>query len=313
MIFTPKIKKAVFPVAGLGTRFLPVTKAQPKEMLPIVDKPVIQYLVEEAVSSGIEEIIIVTGPGKNAIKDYFSFSAELEKILVKRGKKNLAREIRNIPKMAKFTYVVQSAPLGDGHAVLCAKKAIGREPFAVLFGDDLVDSRVPALKQLIKIYKKKHAPVIALQRIDKNSSKKYGIIEPEAVGGKGGAGRGIIGPAAAGGKSSESGIRLHKIKSLIEKPDPSRAPSNLAIIGKYILTPDVLDVLEHTEKGSDGEIRLIDAFRLLVRKKPLYGYEIEGKRYDTGDKIGFLQATIDYALKRQDIGPALKKHIRKIN
>lgn len=286
-----KIRKAVFPAAGFGTRFLPVTKAQPKEMLPIVDKPVIQYLVEEAVASGIEEIIIVTGRGKRAIEDHFDYSYELEKTLVERGKRDLIKEVRKIAEMAKFIYVRQPQPLGDGHAILCAKEVIGREPFAVLFGDDLVDSATPALSQLIKIYEEKAAPVIALERIDKKLSKRYGIIQSANGNGNG---------------------RLHEIKNLVEKPDPKKAPSNLAIIGKYILTPDVLDELENAEKGRDGEIRLIEAFRLLLGKKPIFGYEIEGKRYDTGDKFGFLQATIDYALKRKDLGPALRKYLKNL-
>lgn len=284
-----KIRKAVFPAAGFGTRFLPVTKAQPKEMLPIVDKPVIQYLVEEAVASGIEEIIIVTGRGKRAIEDHFDYSYELEQTLVERGKRELIKEVRAIAEMAKFIYVRQPKPLGDGHAILCAKEVIGNEPFAVLFGDDLVDSRVPALKQLIDIYEKKHAPVIALEKIDKKDSKKYGIIESE-----------------------KSEGRLHRIKSLVEKPASNEAPSNLAIIGKYILTPEIWEALERVEKGKDGEIRLINAFQLLVGKMPLYGYEIEGRRYDTGDKLGFLQATIDFALKRKDLGPVFEKYMKDL-
>lgn len=287
-----KIRKAVFPAAGFGTRFLPVTKSQPKEMLPIVDKPVIQYLVEEAVASGIEEIIIVTGRGKRSIEDHFDYSYELEKTLVERGKRELIKEVRKIPEMAKFVYVRQPQPLGDGHAILCAKEVIGREPFAVLFGDDIVDSAVPALAQLIKIYEEKHAPIIALERIDKKLSKRYGIIESARGNGTG---------------------RLHEIKNLVEKPDPKSAPSNLAIIGKYILTPEVMDELEKAEKGRDGEIRLIDAFRRMLGKTPLYGYEVEGKRYDTGDKLGFLQATIDFALKRRDLGPALRKYLKNIS
>jgi UTP--glucose-1-phosphate uridylyltransferase len=290
-----KIRKAVFPAAGFGTRFLPVTKALPKEMLPIVDKPVIQYLVEEAVAAGIEEIIIVTGRGKRAIEDHFDYSYELEKTLVERGKRELIKEVRKIAEMAKFVYVRQSQPLGDGHAILCAKEVIGDEPFAVLFGDDLVDSRVPALAQLIKMYEQKQAPIIALEKIDKKDSKKYGILEPDPT-----------------GASSANGGRLHLVKNLVEKPEPSAAPSNLAIIGKYIITPEVLKALEHVKRGRDGEIRLIDAFRLLLGKTPIYGYEVEGKRYDTGDKFGFLQATIDYALKRDDVGPALRKYLKEI-
>ncbi len=282
-----KIRKAVFPAAGFGTRFLPVTKAQPKEMLPIVDKPVIQYLVEEAVAAGIEEIIILTGRGKRYIEDHFDYSYELEKTLVERGKSNLIKEVRKIAEMAKFVYVRQPRPLGDGHAILCAKEVIGNEPFAVLFGDDLVDSKVPAIKQLMDVYEKTGAPVMALEKIDKKNSKKYGIVDPKKRDG-----------------------RLVEIKDLVEKPDPKSAPSDLAIIGKYILTPEVLEALERAEKGKDGEIRLINAFQLLLGKTPLYGYEIEGRRYDTGDKLGFLEATIDYALKRKDVGPQLRKYIQ---
>lgn len=285
------IRKAVFPAAGFGTRFLPVTKAQPKEMLPIVDKPVIQYLVEEAVASGIQEIVIVTGRGKRSIEDHFDYSYELEQTLVERGKRDLIKEVRKIPEMAKFIYVRQPKPLGDGHAILCAKEVVGREPFAVLFGDDLVDSEIPALAQLMKVFEEKKAPIIALERINKKDSKKYGIITSA---------------------SADSSGRLHLIKDLVEKPDPKNAPSDLAIIGKYIITPEVMDALETSPRGPDGEIRLIEAFKLLLGKTPIYGYEIEGKRYDTGDKLGFVEATIHYALKRKDLGPALKKYIKTL-
>ena len=285
------IRKAVFPAAGFGTRFLPVTKAQPKEMLPIVDKPVIQYLVEEAVASGIKEIVIVTGRGKRSIEDHFDYSYELEQTLVERGKRDLIKEVRKISELAKFIYVRQPKPLGDGHAILCAKEVVGREPFAVLFGDDLVDSEIPALAQLMKVYEEKKAPIIALERINKKDSKKYGIITSD---------------------SADSSGRLHLIKDLVEKPDPKNAPSDLAIIGKYIITPEVMDALETSPRGPDGEIRLIEAFKLLLGKTPIYGYEIEGKRYDTGDKLGFVEATIHYALKRKDLGPALKKYIKTL-
>lgn len=284
-----KIRKAIFPAAGFGTRFLPVTKAQPKEMLPIVDKPVIQYLVEEAVAAGIEEIIIVTGRGKRAIEDHFDYSFELEQTLVERGKHDLLAAVRKISEMAHFIYVRQPMPLGDGHAILCAKEVIGNEPCAVLFGDDLVDGPVPAIKQLMDIYEEKHAPVIALEKIRKEDSRKYGIIAP---------------------KSSQG--RLHEIADLVEKPEPARAPSDLAIIGKYIITPEVMEALEYARKGGDGEIRLIEAFRMLAGKTPLFGYEVEGHRYDTGDKFGFLQATIDFALKRDDLGPQLREYLKKI-
>lgn len=282
-----RIRKAVFPAAGFGTRFLPVTKAQPKEMLPIVDKPVIQYLVEEAVAAGIEEIIIVTGRGKRSIEDHFDYSYELEQTLVEKGKQKLLKEVRSIAEMARFVYVRQPKPLGDGHAILCAKEVVGDEPFAVLFGDDLVDGPVPAIKQLMDVYEKTHSPVMALEKINIMDSSKYGIIKSTNVQG-----------------------RLHEIIGLIEKPSPENAPSNLGIIGKYIVTPEVIRALETCPRSVDGEIRLIEAFKLLLGKSPLYGLEIEGRRYDTGDKLGFLQATIDFALKRKDLGPALREHLK---
>lgn len=285
-----KIRKAVFPAAGFGTRFLPVTKAQPKEMLPIVDKPVIQYLVEEAVAAGIEEIIIVTGRGKRSIEDHFDYSYELEQTLVEKGKSKLLKEVRAIAEMAKFVYVRQPKPLGDGHAILCAKEVVGDEPFAVLFGDDLVDGKVPAIKQLIDVYNQTGAPVIALEKIKKEDSMKYGMIKSL---------RTVLG-----------NDRLHEIIDLIEKPEPQNAPSDLGIIGKYIVTPEVMRALESSPKSADGEIRLIEGFKMLLGKSPLYGLEVEGIRYDTGDKLGFLQATIAYALKRKDLGPALREYLK---
>ncbi|PIQ77827.1 UTP--glucose-1-phosphate uridylyltransferase [Candidatus Peregrinibacteria bacterium CG11_big_fil_rev_8_21_14_0_20_46_8] len=290
-----KIRKAIFPAAGFGTRFLPVTKSQPKEMLPIVDKPVIQYLVEEAVASGIEEIIIVTGRGKRAIEDHFDFSYELEQTLVERGKRSLLAEVRKIPQMAKFVYVRQPFPLGDGDAIFQAAELIGDEPCAVMFGDDLVDSKVPALKQLISIYEKYGAPVVALQRVEKKEVERYGIVE-----------------CLPASKKSTANSRLHHIKSLVEKPTPAKAPSNLAVIGKYIITPEIMQALQKVKKGRDGEIRLIDALKLIAGEHELLGYEIEGTRYDTGDKLGFLKATIDYALKRKDLGPELRKHLKNL-
>lgn len=286
-----KIRKAIFPAAGYGTRFLPVTKAQPKEMLPIVDKPVIQYLVEEAVSSGIEEIIIVTGRGKRAIEDHFDYSYELEKTLVERGKHNLLEEVKKIPNMAKFVYVRQQVPKGDGHAILCAKELVKDGPFAVLFGDDVVDSKIPAIKQLMDVYEKVKAPVIALQKVSKEDISKYGVVR--------------LGP----GKG-----RIHKITGLVEKPKADKAPSEYGIIGKYIITPELLKVLGNVTGSLDSEIRLIDGFRKWVSMgKPIYGYEIEGKRYDTGEKMGFLKATIDFALKRPDISKPLKKYLKGLD
>lgn len=283
------VKKAVFPAAGFGTRFLPITKSQPKEMLPIVDKPVIQYLVEEAVKSGIKDIIIVTGRGKRAIEDHFDYSPELESNLVEKGKHSLLKEVRKIPELANFIYVRQPYPRGDGHAILCAEGALNSEPFAVMFGDDIIDSEIPALAQLIKVFEKVKNPVIGLQKVPKNEVSSYGIVEVEKSDGK-----------------------IHKIKSLVEKPNPKNAPSNLAIIGKYIVTSDIIPALKRAKSSKDGEIRLIDGFRELIKTRPIYGCEIEGTHYDTGDKIGLLKATIDFALKRKDIGPEIKKHLEKM-
>lgn len=284
------IKKAVFPAAGFGTRFLPATKAQPKEMLPIVDKPVIQYLVEEAVAAGIEEIIIITGRGKRAIEDHFDDSFELEYNLVEKGKHNLLKQVRAISNLAKFVYVRQPSPKGDGHAILCAKELLHDEPFAVLFGDDVVDSSVPALKQLIDVYNEKRASVIGLEKIDRKQSDQYGMVKAKSIQG-----------------------RLVEIESLVEKPKPENAPSNLGIIGKYICTPALLRELEKAESGTkDNEIRLIDGFRRLLGKEPIYGYEIEGKRYDCGTKLGLIQATLNFALKRDDLGPELKTYLQNL-
>lgn len=286
-----KIRKAVFPAAGFGTRFLPVTKSQPKEMLPIVDKPVIQYLVEEAVASGIEEIIIVTGRGKRSIEDHFDYSFELEHTLVEKRKNSLLKEVRAISKLAKFIYVRQPMPLGDGHAILCAKEVVGNEPFAILFGDDIVDYKVPALKQLINQYEATGSSIIAVQQVDKKETDQYGIIQP--------------------GKLKNT--HLHEIQDLVEKPNPKKAPSNLAIIGKYIVTPEIIAALEQAKPSHGGEIRLIDGFRELIKKQKIYGYEIMGKRYDTGNKLGLITATIDFALKRKDLGPPLKKYLHDLD
>lgn len=285
-----KIKKAIFPAAGFGTRFLPATKAQPKEMLPIVDKPVIQYLVEEAVASGIEEIIIVTGRGKRAIEDHFDVSFELEHNLVEKGHEKLIKEIQKIPNLAKFVYVRQPAPNGDGHALLCAKELIGKdEPFVVLFGDDIVDAKIPATKQLIIEFEKRGKTIIGLQKIDKKDSQKYGII-----------------------KAGKKYHRSYEILDLVEKPLPSKAPSNLAIIGKYVCTPEIFTCLERAKSSHGGEIRLIDGLIELRKKESLFGLEIQGRRFDAGDKLGLIQATIDFALKRPDLGPGLKKYLKSL-
>jgi len=287
-----KIRKAVFPAAGFGTRFLPVTKSLPKEMLPIVDKPVIQYLVEEAVAAGIEEIIIVTGRGKRSIEDHFDYSFELEHTLVEKGKHSLLKEVQGIANLAKFVYVRQPMPLGDGHAILCAKELIGDEPFVVLFGDDIVDHKIPAIKQLINVYNKTGRSVIGLEKVDKKETDQYGIIKPK--------------------KQKQPG-RIYEIENLVEKPSPEKAPSNLAIIGKYVVTPEIIKALEKSKPSHGGEIRLIDGFRELKKKQAIYGYEIEGKRYDTGNKLGLITATIDFALKRKDLGPELRKYLKSLD
>lgn len=275
----PPITKAIFPVGGLGTRFLPATKAIPKEMLPIIDKPVIQYLVEEAVNSGIKEIIFVTGQGKNAIQNHFDRSFGLEQILQERKKTTLVKQIQKISHLAKFFYVRQEKPLGDGHAVLCAKEVLDDEPFAVIFGDDLIDSKVPALKQLLQTYQQFGKSVIALEKIPRAQTSSYGIIKPTKTNRK-------LPP------------RTHLIENLVEKPAPEKAPSNLGIIGKYILTPEALKTLNQSKPGQDGELRLIDGFRNLIQTDQIYGLEIEGQRFDTGNKVGFLEATLHYAVKQ---------------
>ncbi|MBA4336208.1 UTP--glucose-1-phosphate uridylyltransferase [bacterium] len=284
------IRKAVLPAAGFGTRFLPATKAQPKEMLPIVDKPVIQYLVEEAVASGIEEIIIITGSSKRAIEDHFDYNFELEYMLEKKGKTDLLKKVQDVRDLAKFVYVRQSMPRGDGDAIMRARDVVGDEPFAVLFGDDLVDHEIPALKQLINVYEKTGTSVIGLTKVPKEDVNKYGVV---------------------GTKSSNG--RIHVIESLVEKPNQKDAPSDLAIIGKYIVTPEIFEALDKASASKDDEIRLIDGFRTLIHTQEIYGYEIEGKRYDTGDTLGFIKATLDFALKRKELSSDLKEYIRSLD
>lgn len=285
-----KIRKAVFPAAGYGTRFLPATKAQPKEMLPIVDKPVIQYLVEEAVASGIEEIIIVTGRGKRAIEDHFDHSFELEYMLEQKGKEEMLKTVRKVSDLAKFIYVRQPIPLGDGDAVMRAREVIGDEPFAVMFGDDIVDNKVPALKQLIDVYEKSSSSVIGLEKVPKEDTDKYGIVIPISTDG-----------------------RLHQLKGMVEKPKPAAAPSNLGVIGKYICTPEIFEAMDRARPSKDGELRLIDGFLELIKTQQIYGYELEGTRYDTGDTLGFVQATIDYAMKRKELKRPLQKHLKTLD
>jgi UTP--glucose-1-phosphate uridylyltransferase len=284
------IKKAILPVAGFGTRFLPATKAQPKEMLPIVDKPIIQYLVEEVVAAGIKEIIFVTGRGKRSIEDHFDHSFELEYNLVEKRKHDLLKEIFKISKLAKFSYVRQPSPRGDGDAVFRARELVGNEPCAVLFGDDLVDSKVPCIKQLMDVYEKYGDSVIALEKVPEKDVSRYGIVDSILL-----------------------EKRTYQIKDIIEKPKTEEAPSNLSIVGKYIITPDVFDTLEAlipTKK--DDEVRLADAFKLLLRRKPVYGYEFEGKRYDCGTKLGFLKATVDFGLKHPELNGGFKEYLKNL-
>lgn len=285
-----KIRKAVFPAAGYGTRFLPATKAQPKEMLPIVDKPVIQYLVEEAVASGIEEIIIVTGRGKRAIEDHFDHSFELEHTLAEKNKHELLKDVRKVSDLAKFVYVRQPMPLGDGHAIMCAREVVGDEPFAILFGDEIVDNKVPALKQLIDVYDKTGSSVIGLSRVPKSEIHNYGVIKP----------------AKADGNT-------YLVEDLVEKPKAENAPSDLAITGKYVVTPEIFEAMQNATPSRDGEMRLIDGFKELIKKQQIYGRVIEGKRYDTGHKLGFIEATIDFALKRKDLKGPLKEYLRTLD
>ncbi len=283
-----KIRKVVIPAAGLGTRFLPATKAQPKEMLPIVDKPTIQYIVEEAVASGIESIIIITGKSKRAIEDHFDSSVELETELEKKHKTELLKVSQDISNMVNLYYVRQKHPLGLGHAVLCAKDFIGNEPFGVMLGDDIMVSEKPVLKQLIEEYERQNATVIGVKQVAHDEVNKYGVIKT----------------------LSDSG-KLHKIEDLVEKPPIAEAPSNLAVMGRYVISPSIFPMLEKTGEGAGGEIQLTDALRLLLTSEQIYGYEFEGKRYDTGDKLGFLKATVDFALARDDLREGFAEYLRQ--
>lgn len=285
-----KIRKAILPVAGFGTRFLPATKAQPKEMLPVVDKPVVQYLVEEAVASGIEEIVFVTGRGKRAIEDHFDISYELESTLVEKNKTELLKEVQKLPGMAKFSYVRQSLPLGDGHAILQAYHIIGNEPALVLFGDCIYDSKVPASKQLIETYEKYGDSVIGLSEVPKEEVSKFGVID--------------------GVKVDDKNM---EVKKVVEKPKPEDAPSNLVAVGKYIITPEVFEILSNMSHGKSGEIRLADAFDLMLEKnRPIYGKILDGEWLDTGDKFNFVKATIHLGLKHPEIKDKLKKYIEEL-
>ena len=284
-----KVRKAVFPAAGLGTRFLPATKASPKEMLPLVDKPLIQYVVEEAVASGIESVIIVTGRGKASIEDHFDVSFELEKLLQERGKQEELKAMRAISEMARVSYVRQREALGLGHAVLQARDLVGDEPFAVMLSDDIIDSETPALRQLLDVYEKYDAPVVAVFEVEGEAISRFGVIAGEEV---------------------EEGV--YKIKDMVEKPAQSEAPSNLAIIGRYILTPDIFDEIEKTTPGAIGEIQITDAMRSLLKKRPFYAVRFKGTRYDAGDKLGFLIATVEFALKHEDLAPEFREYLQSL-
>lgn len=287
-----KIRKAIIPAAGLGTRFLPATKAQPKEMLPIVDKPTIQYIVEEAVASGIEEIIIIIGRGKRSIEDHFDKSYELEDTLYKKSKLEMLAEVQTISNLVNIVYVRQKEPLGLGHAILCAKSVIGDEPFAVLLGDDIVMSETPCLKQVIDVFEYYNSSVVAVQTVSDNEVSKYGIIKPK-------------------GEMIESD--LFHIDSLIEKPSLEEAPSRFAIMGRYVLSPKIFDILERIPMGRGGELQLTDAINELNKHQAVFAYNFKGNRYDIGDKIGFIKATIDFALSREDIREAVLDYLQEVN
>lgn len=284
-----KIKKAIIPAAGLGTRFLPATKSQPKEMLPIVDKPTLQYIIEEAIDSGIEEILIITGRNKRSIEDHFDKSVELELELKRKDKLDLLEMVQDISNMVNIHYIRQKEPKGLGDAIYCARHFIGDEPFAILLGDDIVDSKIPCLKQLIDCYDEYKTSVIGVQEVEEEDVDKYGILKVKHI-----------------------EDRVYKVKDMIEKPSIDMAPSNIAILGRYIITPSIFKILENQQTGIGGEIQLTDALRTLAQQEAIYAYDFEGKRYDVGDKLGFLQATIDFALKREELRADLLRYIKGI-
>jgi UTP--glucose-1-phosphate uridylyltransferase len=289
-----RVRKAVFPAAGLGTRFLPATKAQPKEMLPLVDKPIIQYGVEEALAAGCDQIIIVTGRGKTSIEDHFDVSYELEKMLEERGKTELLGIVRQISDMIHVAYVRQKEAMGLGHAVLMARELVGNEPFAVLLADDVIDAQKPCLKQMMEVFEESQCSILATQEVNGPAISSYGVLDAQRIEGK-------------------FNGRAYNVHNLVEKPKPEDAPSNLAIIGRYILTPTIFETLERTPLGTGGELQLTDGLRgLLSAGENIYGYTFEGKRHDTGDKLGFLKATVEFALKRSDLGPAFADYLKSL-
>ena len=287
---TQKIRKAVFPAAGLGTRFLPATKAMPKEMLTLVDKPLIQYVVEEAVDSGVESIIIVTGRDKTAIEDHFDISYELEQTLQKRGKQEVFEEVRSVSEIAKINYTRQKQPLGLGHAIYQAKDFVENEPFAVMLPDDIMDSDPPALRQMIDVFEKYNAPVIATMQVSGEAISRFGVIDAEEI-----------------------EPNVFRIKDMVEKPKFEDAPSDLAIVGRYIFTPDIFGAIEKTAPGAGGEIQITDAMRALLKERPFYAVKLDGVRHDAGDKLGFLIATVEFALKRDDLGKDFREYLKSLN
>ena len=281
------VRKAVFPAAGLGTRFLPATKAQPKEMLPLVDKPTIQYVVEEAVASGLNELVLVTGRNKRAIEDHFDAAFELEYYLQDRGKTEELAQIKTISELATVSYVRQKEPLGLGHAILCARTQVGDEPFGVFLGDDIIVSRTPCMRQLLDVYARYQGPVVAVMRIPGPDIARYGVITPKPLGGN-----------------------VYEVLDMVEKPAPADAPSDLAIIGRYVLTPDLFPILAETTPDSRGEVQLTNGLRTLQQRRPIYAVEFEGTRYDTGDKLGFLKATVAFALARPDLADDFRAYLK---
>ena len=284
-----KVRKAVITAAGWGTRFLPITRSQPKEMLPVVNKPLIQYSVEEAISSGIEQIILITALGKRAIEDYFDRSFDLEYVLEQKGETKLLQEMRELSSLVDICYIRQKEQLGLGHAILTAKNVVADEPFAVLLPDDIIDSRVPVLKQMMEVYEQYKTNVIAIKRVSSRDTIKYGIIEPKRVSG-----------------------HIYQVLGLTEKPEPQEAPSNLGVVGRYILMPQIFDVLEVTPPGKNQEIQLTDALQLLLKQQAIYACEFEGVWYDTGTPLGWLEATVAFALKQPDIGQELREYLRQL-
>lgn len=284
------IRKAVFPAAGFGTRFLPATKAIPKEMLPLLDKPLIQYSVEEAKESGLEEVIIVTGMGKTAIEDHFDVSFELEILLKEKNKTDILKMVEEVSNLIHFSYTRQKKPLGLGHAIHCAKNLVGKEPFAVFLSDDVINAKIPVMKQMIKVFRQYPSTILAVQRVPRKEVHHYGIIDAKKI-----------------------GPRVYKVIDMVEKPHPKNAPSNLAIIGRYILTPEIFYALEETKPGKGGEIQLTDGLRKLSKKQPIYAYEFEGDRYDAGDKLGFLMANVSFALNRSDIKKEFRRFLKGLD